>query len=559
MGSEPFKYLERHLDADKPLTRKQFKYIKYLCSQHWLRAESVSREIVDKDIDEISETEAHHVIQHLLHYDEREEMPSTKEIEAEFGVALNCFKPEGSRVSPTDRALLLLATNRVATPGQLARYVYGASPETLEHIRERIKPLLQQLVKQERIGCEHGFELPIRGRSVITEVYYLNEKGSDRLHIIAPHINYHARPGLPHPNRIYHELCVTSARLDLQAENHFEFYDPESQIRSDQQKALNEQLSQKAARESVDGGCGDFRAGLINIHTQKRRLAEVEISVRPRQKEILAKPGRITDFYAATIHRCFLIERFRGKIAKLITDVREPLIETEIEQGVSLKPSAIRATVSQQRIDKVLASLDVMGGAASIQAMAAVTGFKVTTVSEALALIAGRKDICYCDGFPLTGKTSGRNLRIYTRTDSQIHSIYEFGRLFMASMLISSCGLNKVFQKSMQLVRFDINTGIMLFNSAENDWPVIIVLDDVTELPERLIMWRRSTYREAANIDLIQEQVLIATHSNDRIEQFHNLGEYHVFLVEQQLSKALTPGRKRPKKRKLRRAKHSGK
>ena len=281
---------------------------------------------------------------------------------------------------------------------------------------------------------------PLLGKSAKTEIYYLTEEGSDLLHSIAPQANYHARPGLPSRSRIYHELCVTSVRLDLQSTNNVFSYEPETEIRSQQLKELNrigkEQTNLKII-ENQNWGCGDFRALVVDPHSGKRSQVEVEITIRARQKEITAKPDRITDYYAATLHRCFLIEASQGKFAKIIPDVRIPLTENELATGRS-KPSSIRATISQNRIDRVSAAFEKMGGIGTPGSIAKIAGLKPSTVSEVLFMLAEKGETTYCDGFPPTGKDIGRNLRLYLSKGYTIHSVFDFWRLLTACEVISA-------------------------------------------------------------------------------------------------------------------------
>src|SRR5205085_5984819 len=127
------------------------------------------------------------------------------------------------------------------------------------------------------------------------------------------------------------------------------------------------------------------------------------------------------------LHRCFLLEFRQSRAAKLVANVMAPL--TAAEAADLAAPPAARGTVSEARLSKVRAAFDRMGGVATPEAVAAIAGIKAPTASEALALLASRQEITYCDGFPITGKALGRNLRLYTRKGFEIHSIYEFGRL----------------------------------------------------------------------------------------------------------------------------------
>lgn len=108
----------------KLISKKQRRYIKWMCgSHHLLRAESVARLLVGKDLAELTKAEASCVIQYLERYDLAKERIDSELIERDLGRALTKTKERSTRLNAELYALALLATNRVATPGQLARYV----------------------------------------------------------------------------------------------------------------------------------------------------------------------------------------------------------------------------------------------------------------------------------------------------------------------------------------------------------------------------------------------------------------------------------------------------
>src|SRR5205085_10917770 len=163
------------------------------------------------------------------------------------------------------------------------------------------------------------------------------------------------------------------------------------------------------------------------------------------------------------LHRCFLLEFRQSRAAKLVANVMAPL--TAAEAADLAAPPAARGTVSEARLSKVREAFDRMGGVATPEAIATIAGIKVTTASEALALLAAKNELGYCDGFPATGKALGRNLRLYTRKGYEIHSIYEFGRFLTASKLTSSGIVNAEFQRALQPVGFEPLVGIMLLDT----------------------------------------------------------------------------------------------
>ena len=331
-----------------------------------------------------------------------------------------------------------------------------------------------------------------------TDVYYLTEWGSEALHNQAPHVNYYARPSLPPSSRLQHELAVTEARLCIQTAYHIEDYEPESGIRGEREKERRRQKRQGngVAEKHDDRGLGDFRAWVAALDTNEGRRLEVEVTIRARQGEIISKPNRIKIWFAATQHRCDLIEWCRGEFANIIPDFREPLDEGE-RAAHEMGPTTKWSTVSSERLKKVCAALEKLGGVGTPEALAVVAGLKTTTVSEALAYLAAKGKVEYRDGFSAPGKRVGRNLRLYLRRGFKIHSIFEFSRLLTASKLIGTRVLNRQFQNSLQVFHLDVQTGVLILISDSVLTLFIVVIDDVTEKPERVALWARAAYRQA--------------------------------------------------------------
>ena len=495
---KPSRPVAEDLDPSKPMTDRQYRYIKVCCADHLMRAESVARAVVGQDLAELNQLEAHQVIQYLeeafedgtkVHYD--------IDFEVELGKAVTKVEQRSEFVTNRARVLGLLATNRIATPGQLARFTYGVNKGTFDSIRGRIASLLERLVKEGVVGCAEGIEVPIIRKGVVTDVYYLTERGSDELHQIASQVNYHARPGMPSSSRVQHELAVTEARLDIQLNNHLEDYLPESKIRSEQEKERRKQrrLNGPHAKARYESGCGDFQAWVVDVNSNRGRKIEVEVSIRARQREIISKPKRVKVWYAATQHRCDLIELSRGEFARLLPDIREPLTEAE-RSSLLEKPLPRRATVSVARVNKVRDALERMGGVGTAEALAAIVGIKTTSASEALALLADRGEVDYRDGFPLSGKPTGRSFRLYKLRGLKIPSIFEFARLLTASKLISSGTLSFEYGHSLEPCYFDASTGLMVLaaNREGSRLIVVAVLDDPVERPARVANWASIVY-----------------------------------------------------------------
>lgn len=498
MPSQASRPTSADLDPNKLITARQYRFIKLCSAENLVRAESVARVVVGRNLCDLTQLEAHQVIQYL----ERccyEPVRSTEGVDfnVELGLSLARVNQRSGKVTDTLCVLALLATNRVATPGQLARYVYGVEQSTYGSIRRRIAPLLEGLLSYKLVARAQGISVPVLGKDAVTDVYFLTEWGSEALHNQAPHINYYARPGLPPPSRVQHELAVTEARLCIQTTHHIEDYEPESSIRGEREKERRKRKRQggEFASKHADKGLGDFRAWVVNVDTNEGRRVEVEVTIRARQQEIISKPNRIKSWFAATQHRCDLLEWCRGEFANIIPDFREPLDEVE-KAAAKAGPIAKWSTVSSARLERVGEALERLGGVGTPEALAVVAGLKTPTVSEALACLAAKGEVEYRDGFPAPGKRMGRNLRLYLRKGIKIHSIFEFSRLLTASKLISSRALNRLSQNSLQPTHFDVATGVLILSS--ETVPVFIaVIDDLTDRPRQVALWALAAYRQA--------------------------------------------------------------
>ena len=535
------------LNPDKPITKRQYGFIKVCCADHLIRAESVARAVAGKDLADLNQSEAHQVIQHLEEMNREGAGTSYDlDLEVELGWALARAGERRGLISDRVYVLALLATNRVATPGQLARYVYGVEKKSLGGLRQRIARLLERMLVEGVIGRARGVELPLISKGVTTDVYYLTERGSDELHLIASQVNYHARPGMPPRSRLQHELAVTEARLDIQTNHHIEEYLPETKIRSDQEKERRKRRRRdgEQAKSHHESGCGDFQAWVVNVGSDWGRRVEVEVTIRARRAEIVDKPKRVRVWYAATQHRCDLIELGRGEFARLIPDVREPLDEAE-RSSLTKGALPLRATVSKERVSKILATLERMGGAGTPEALATIAGMKTATASEALALLAEKGQLDYRDGFPISGKQKGRSLRLYKLKGYEIPSAYEFARLLTASKLVSTGIAGRVYGFSLQPYYFNSTTGVMFLADPDGDHPVIAVVDDPSEEPGRVASWARAARQQAAEgslrglealsgsveldagrLRLDKEQVMVVTAGEERAILLRSLSEF---------------------------------
>jgi hypothetical protein len=496
-----FRRWEAKLDPDRAMTSRQYRKIKWQCgTEHRLRAESVARQVAGRDLADLNQVDAHDVIVWLDDYRASLERPAADVLNREFGQALNLVTRNRRLVDEQTRALALLATNRVATRGQLGRYIFGLEPQTYARIPELIQELMRQMMAKGVVGCERDFQLPDGAAGRLVEVYFLTEKGSDLLHRVAPHVNYHARPGLPPHSRVYHELCVTAARLQLQAANHLLDYDPESEIKSEFRKAFNRRLREgKGGGEGEEfyGGCGDFRALLVEPQSSNCRPIEVEIIIRSRLREVASKPARMTHYFTVSRHRAFLIELTQGKFAELVPDLLEPC--QALEPAVpATRMGSKRATVSEDRLRRVRTALARMGGIGTPASVAVLAGLQIPTVSEALAELVAKGETAYCDGFGLEGKAMGRNLRLFLPQGRAIASIFEFGRLLTAARFVSDKLASLFNEVGWEVTIFDPDTGILALSRRATRSIAIAVIDDVSDAPERVVSWVKTAQRLAS-------------------------------------------------------------
>jgi hypothetical protein len=241
----------------------------------------------------------------------------------------------------------------------------------------------------------------------------------------------------------------------------------------------------------------------VDATGRKGRRVEAEVSIRPRRDEIISKPKRIKLWYAATPHRCNLIELNRGEFARLLPDVREPLTDSARSSN-SESASARRGTVGAGRINKVREALERIGGVGTPEAIVIVAEIKNTTASEALALLTERGEMSYRDGFPISGKRMGRNFRLYIPRGREIHSIFEFARLLTASKLISTRVSDRKYQHPLKPYYFDPDTGVMLLASSRSGESLIAIaiIDDSSETAERVANWAQAAYHQARDGNL---------------------------------------------------------
>ena len=548
---------EEHLDPDKLISKKQYRMVKGICGNElYIRAESAARCVTGKNLLELNQIEAHKLIQYLDRCTGRDEGLPFREVDRELGRALISFDPHKALLNTEARVLCLLAMHRLATPGQIARFAFGLTSMNLSRARELAERVLEGMIKAGFIGTERSVHLKIANKSAKTDVYFLTEEGSDQLHQLAPHINYYARPGISHPNRIYHDLCVLEARLDLQSRMDLNNYEPETIILSEQQKARNRRDISLEGRSATESGCGDFRGCVVDPITGRQRSVEVEVIIRSRGSELAVKPGRITDYYTPSLHRCFLIEFRQNRAAKLVANVMAPLTAAEAAE-LAAPPAAARGIVSEARLSKVRAAFDCMGGVATPEAIATIAGIKATTASEALASLASRQEINYYDGFPITGKTLGRNLRLYTRKGFEVHSIYEFSRLLTASKLISSGIMATEFQQALEPVGFEAATGILLLNSTEKDRLVIALIDDPSELACRVVKWAEAAYEQARQV-VDEGRVIIVAFGQSRAEELQALSRFRIVEIKTATRSVSQPVRRKDQKKKKRSRKRRG-
>ena len=162
MPSQASRPLSTDLDPNKRITARQYRYIKLCSAENLLRAESVARVVVGQNLCDLTQVKAHQVIQYLEQcYHEPIRSLQGVDLNVELGRSLVRVNQRSKKITDTLYVLALLATNRVATPGQLARYVYGVDRSTYRSIRGKIAALLEQLVSYKLIARANDVRVPI--------------------------------------------------------------------------------------------------------------------------------------------------------------------------------------------------------------------------------------------------------------------------------------------------------------------------------------------------------------------------------------------------------------
>lgn len=224
-----------------------------------------------------------------------------------------------------------------------------------------------------------------------------------------------------------------------------------------------------------------------------------------------------------------------------------------------------RKTLSTERIKQVRAALnDQFNGVATGRAIGRLTGYKTTSVREALSHLVENGEIAFIDvAFPPPpGKGNRRPLRLHYDMTVEVTSIHDRLRLMTALVLVSEGLPRHVCNRPLSLVSHNPTAGLLIFEDPEilNGDVVIVVVDDESEQVERVARWARQAHRLAvqgeleritkvnhghksaggetsdteassACLRLDEAQVIIATCSNLRAEMLRTLSSYTVVNV----------------------------
>lgn len=541
--------------SSDPIFPEQRWTIERRCREHRLRGNSVARAVIGRPFEVLTYGQACVVLEHLKSY--TSDRTETKYIEESFCRRLDLLLPpdeDDDYLGPELRVLALLATNRVATEGQCARFAFGTSSVNEHRIRDLIAPVLEKLKDGGQIGYFRDVTLDVLGIQTSADVLYLSEKGSDRLHANAPHLNYYANTNAD-KSRLEHDLWVTEARLDIQDKHEISLYDPERQILSDQQRARlkrsrrggNRSRKPPAGDEQEESGCGDLRAYVRSTPEDPWRRIEVEVSRHQRGERLRLKPRRITHHYTSSRHLLDVVEAQFGILGKLVPDVRRPLRAEEMLPTPERKIAAARKTLGSERVAAVEAALkETMGGAATPHAIAKITGYSSTAVGEALAYLSDVGRIARRDGFfPLAKKLGGRTFRLYHCHEVCVESIFDFTRLMIASALVATGSMNHYSDHALEVTSLDARTGIMIFGqmNGTDRVPFCVVIDDESATPEDVVRWSGSVAKRIISGELYggefpladsshaTERVLIATSAPERAVRLREASSHPVLGV----------------------------
>lgn len=123
--------------------------------------------------------------------------------------------------------------------------------------------------------------------------------------------------------------------------------------------------------------------------------------------------------------------------------------------------------------------------------------------------------------------------------------------------------IGAVFQRALQPFGFEPTTGILLFNSFEEDFLVIAIMDDLSETVDRIVRWADAAYQQALEV-VAENQIIIATSGTGRAEELQAISRYKVLNVEadtkptaQEAGRKSQIKKKRPRKRRGQPSRHS--
>src|SRR5205085_1696394 len=152
------------LDPDKEISKRQYRMIKAICSNElFIRAESAARQVTGWDLLDLNQVEAHELIQYLDQYDTRDEEIPFEELDRELGMALDRFDPQKALLDPGTRLLCLLAMHRVATLGQVTRFLFGLASHTQSWDCKLAEQVLERALKAAIVARERGVSLRVAG------------------------------------------------------------------------------------------------------------------------------------------------------------------------------------------------------------------------------------------------------------------------------------------------------------------------------------------------------------------------------------------------------------
>src|SRR6266404_953514 len=428
------------------------------------------------------------------------------------GLSITGDASRHSDLSPPAQILAFMSLIRVATLGQLARF------HSLPADNNGSRSIIESKEQIEALVFTTGWlgyfktTLPSSCGGGMVTVFHLTERGRKALRKEAPVLCLFAagRPSKRNIKYVAHNLLVTEALLCI-SESGCEVleFQPESSLRRMKVSERGEEWRNTTGQsESLP----DFSV-LLRTPKNTFRRVDCEISIQLDAEQIKKKPIGV-HWFVPNQSKSDLVESVRSKRERVtvLGDVRAPFVDDESESP-NIRQEPVKDTTPAPFLDESdVHVLQLLGGIASANAIAAIRKAERSGVSRSLSRLVRKGHLRRSEVKLQPGRDKGRPTALFVLSSVSALSFAARKKALIMSLMVA-----EMAGKSFILKSYELTNGIlsMVHADFEDEPPVVMVVDDES-LPIESIA---ETILSCQRADAHGAQLLVAMADGIRVKR----------------------------------------